>query len=480
MVARRYAADMPTTSLTSLALALFGAAFAAPCTTSLAATVAVDSSMAASADEFPEEWFWRMGKAGAAHRAMTGKPAPELKVKGGESGWTIIGEETPELAATLKELNAEGGDIDALKGKVVVVDFWATWCGPCRAALPKNVEMMKELGPKGLVVLGIHDAARGSDKMNDIAKGASLNYPLAIDDGGRSAAEWKVGFWPTYGVIDRKGILRAIGLQPQHVRAVAEKLLAEDAPESKTKQASAKKTSGSVPKGSVPKGSAPKGAMPADEQAAPEGTPAAPKGKSANGSAGDGAVVKDASAATKSARPEPVPAIYLEGDARKRARLANFDLCPESPALGAMTQWNNTESLGEGRSLAEFKGKIVVLDFWATWCGPCIQSIPKNNEIAKEYADDGVVLIGVCHKDGGEKMVETIRSKKIEYPCVLDAKGEANAAFKVDGYPDYVIIDREGRVRGADVQNGQVQNAIEYLLHQEKKQREQQGEKPQG
>ena len=432
---------MPTTSLTSLAtslvFALFGAAVAVPCTTSLAATVAVDPSMAASADEFPEEWFWRMGKAGAAHRAMTGKPAPELKVKGGESGWTIIGDETPELAATLKELNAEGGDIDALKGKVVVVDFWATWCGPCRAALPKNVEMMKELGPKGLVVLGIHDAARGSDKMNDIAKGASLNYPLAIDDGGRSAAEWKVGFWPTYGVIDRKGILRAIGLQPQHVRAVAEKLLAEDAPETKTKRSSQ------------------------------------------NNSSQNSASAASAASA-KNPRPEQVPAIYLEGDARKRARLASFDLCPESPALGAMTQWTNTESLGEGRSLAEFKGKIVVLDFWATWCGPCIQSIPKNNEIAKEYADDGVVLIGVCHKDGGEKMVETIRSKKIEYPCVLDAKGEANAAFKVDGYPDYVIIDREGRVRGADVQNGQVQNAIEYLLHQEKKQREQQGEKPQG
>lgn len=457
---------MPTTSLTSLAtslvFALFGAAVAVPCTTSLAATVAVDPSMAASADEFPEEWFWRMGKAGAAHRAMTGKPAPELKVKGGESGWTIIGEETPELAATLKELNAEGGDIDALKGKVVVVDFWATWCGPCRAALPKNVEMMKELGPKGLVVLGIHDAARGSDKMNDIAKGASLNYPLAIDDGGRSAAEWKVGFWPTYGVIDRKGILRAIGLQPQHVRAVAEKLLAEDAPEAKTKQAPPSKS---------------------------KETPAVtPKENSSWGQAAGGNAAGNApSTATKNERPEQIPAIYLEGDARKRARLASFDLCPESPALGAMTQWTNTESLGEGRSLAEFrslgefKGKIVVLDFWATWCGPCIQSIPKNNEIAKKYADDGVVLIGVCHKDGGEKMVETIRSKKIEYPCVLDAKGEANAAFKVDGYPDYVIIDREGRVRGADVQNGQVQNAIEYLLHQEKKQREQQaGEKTPG
>ena len=459
---------MPTSSLISLSLVVVGGDFAllpVPFNTTAPAITSGSLSAPAAAigaDEFPEEWFWRMGKAGAAHRAMTGKPAPELKVKGGESGWTIIGEETPELAATLKELNAEGGDIDALKGKVVVIDFWAPWCGPCRAALPKNVEMMKELGPKGLVVLGIHDAARGSDKMNDIAKGASLNYPLAIDDGGRSAAEWKVGFWPTYGVIDRKGILRAIGLQPQHVRAVAEKLLAEDAPEAKTKQAPPSKS---------------------------KETPAVtPKENSSWGQAAGGNAAGNApSTATKNERPEQIPAIYLEGDARKRARLASFDLCPESPALGAMTQWTNTESLGEGRSLAEFrslgefKGKIVVLDFWATWCGPCIQSIPKNNEIAKKYADDGVVIIGVCHKDGGEKMVETIRSKKIEYPCVLDAKGEANAAFKVDGYPDYVIIDREGRVRGADVQNGQVQNAIEYLLHQEKKQREQQaGEKTPG
>ncbi|MFM7261736.1 MAG: TlpA family protein disulfide reductase [bacterium] len=169
-------------------------------------------------------------------------------------------------------------------------------------------------------------------------------------------------------------------------------------------------------------------------------------------------------------RAEQLPETFLEGDARKRSRLAMFDLCPEAPALGAMTQWTNADALGEARSLADLKGKIVVLDFWATWCGPCIQSIPKNNELAKKYADKGVVLVGVCHKDGGEKMVETIRSKKIEYPCAIDSNGEANAAYKIDGYPDYVIIDREGRVRGADVQNGQVENAIEHLLRQEKTQ----------
>ncbi len=462
---------MPTFSITPFVLATCGSFFAilpamlGSLASAASSPVFATAAPLASADEFPEEWFWRMGKAGAAHRAMTGKPAPELKVK----EWSVVGEATPELTATLRELNGDATDpnaakgLDALKGKVVVVDFWATWCGPCRAALPKNVEMMSELGPKGLVVVGIHDAARGSEKMNEIAKGASLNYPLTVDDGGRSAAAWKVGFWPTYGVIDRKGFIRAIGLQPQHVRAVAEKLLAEDAPAAKEKHSSDKPSSD---KHSSDKPSSDK---PAKKPAAKieSGATAEP--------------TNDAPTANKNERPEQIPAIYLEGDARKRARLAGFDLCPESPALGAMTQWTNTETLGEARTLGDLKGKIVVLDFWATWCGPCIQSIPKNNEIAKEYADDGVVLIGVCHKDGGEKMVETIRSKKIEYPCVLDAKGEANAAFKVDGYPDYVIIDREGRVRGADVQNGQVQNAIEYLLHQEKKQREQQaGEKTPG
>jgi thiol-disulfide isomerase/thioredoxin len=398
--------------------------------------------------------FWRMGKAGTAHKAMTGKPAPELKVK----SWSIVAEETPELASLLKDLNANSNDLDALKGKVVVVDFWATWCGPCRAALPENVEMMKELGPKGLVVLGVHDASRGGERMNEIAKGASINYPLAIDDSGRSAAAWKVGFWPTYGVIDRKGILRAVGLQPQHVRTVAEKLLAEPAPEDARDAVKSRNDS---------------------DDASPE-TPTKKPSASDGGST-------SAPKAAANARPEQLPEIYLEGDARKRARLAMFDLCPEAPSFGELTQWTNAKGLGEvaggggaddgkdglARQLSDFKGKIegkiVVLDFWATWCGPCIQSIPKNNEIARMYADRGVVLIGVCHKDGGEKMVETIRSKKIEYPCAIDAKGEANAAYKVDGYPDYVIIDREGRVRGVDVQNGQVQNAIEFLLHQEEK-----------
>src|SRR2546426_12713239 len=61
-----------------------------------------------------------------------------------------------------------------------------------------------------------------------------------------------------------------------------------------------------------------------------------------------------------------------------------------APAL-AVTNWTNTKPL----QLADLKGKIVVLDFWATWCGPCLASVPHNNELQKKYAGKGVVCIAI-------------------------------------------------------------------------------------
>jgi cytochrome c biogenesis protein CcmG, thiol:disulfide interchange protein DsbE len=358
----------------------------------------------ASADEFPEAWFWRMGQAGPKHRQMTGKAAPALTVK----GWVGKDDEIAPLKA--------GDPIAALKGKVIVVDFWATWCGPCRAALPENVAMMRDLKGKGLVVIGVHDASKGSETMQQVASSVGVEYPLAIDDGGKSAKAWSVGFWPTYAVIDRKGTLRAIGLQPQNVRKVVEKLLAEDAP------------SLAKPDEKTPDKKEAPGAKPAEAPAA-----------------------------------KPISASLLEGDAQRRTALARFDNCPKAPDLELVGGWLNTDA-GMGKALSELKGKVVVLDFWATWCGPCIQSIPHNNELAKKYADKGLVMIGVCSPRGGEQMPDTVKSKGIAYPVCVDAKGRVNASYSVDGYPDYYIIDRQGRVRGADVNSTALENAIVQLL----------------
>ncbi|MEY2713692.1 MAG: hypothetical protein RIT24_35, partial [Planctomycetota bacterium] len=70
-------------------------------------------------------------------------------------------------------------------------------------ALPENAAIAKELKDRGLVVLGIHDSKRGSETMVEVAKEAGVEYPLAVDVGGKSASAYAVGFWPTYAVVDR-------------------------------------------------------------------------------------------------------------------------------------------------------------------------------------------------------------------------------------------------------------------------------------
>jgi peroxiredoxin len=162
------------------------------------------------AGEFPDQWTWDTDpKQRAEHAALEGKPMPALTV----TNW----------------INGEVKPAD-LKGKVVVVDFYATWCGPCMAAVPHNNEMLEKYQARGLVVIGVCTSRKGQEKFETNAKEHGMEYPIARDPDLKSQKAWAVHYYPTYAVIDRKGIVRAIGLQPQHVEAVVRKLLDEPAP----------------------------------------------------------------------------------------------------------------------------------------------------------------------------------------------------------------------------------------------------------
>jgi cytochrome c biogenesis protein CcmG/thiol:disulfide interchange protein DsbE len=154
---------------------------------------------------------------------------------------------------------------------------------------------------------------------------------------------------------------------------------------------------------------------------------------------------------------DPELSAFREGDAGLRARLEGLE--GTSPPALSVSNWINLEAA----TLEQLKGKIIVLDFWATWCGPCIASIPHTNELAAKYKDK-VVFIGVCHPQGGEKMADIVKTKGIQYPVCLDTEGATGKAYKVNGYPDYYILDSTGKLVVADCANRSVEDAIKALL----------------
>src|SRR5437667_1968717 len=163
--------------------------------------------LTARAGEFPDTWTWdKDPKARADHAALEGKPMPALEV----TGW-INGQIKPE----------------DMKGKVVIVDFYATWCRPCMEAIPHNNELLKQYKEKGLLIVGVCTHSRGQEKMPQTVKDKGIEYPTARDAQLKSQKAWAVHYYPTYAVIDRKGIVRVIGLQPGHVEKAVQKLLDE-------------------------------------------------------------------------------------------------------------------------------------------------------------------------------------------------------------------------------------------------------------
>jgi thiol-disulfide isomerase/thioredoxin len=105
-------------------------------------------------------------------------------------------------------------------------------------------------------------------------------------------------------------------------------------------------------------------------------------------------------------------------------------------------------------TLASLKGKVVLLDFWATWCGPCKAAMPSIQKIHDDYKDKGVAVLGVNtwekKEDGAKKYME---SKGFNYGCLL--KGDDLAtAYGVTGIPTLVVIGKDGKVALVEVGMG--------------------------
>ncbi len=103
---------------------------------------------------------------------------------------------------------------------------------------------------------------------------------------------------------------------------------------------------------------------------------------------------------------------------------------------------------GSPLSNASLKGKVVLLDFWATWCAPCRKSMPELQALHRKYAGRGFAVVGVSIDEGGPaKVKKYVAAKKIGYPIALDSeKSPAWDAYRVKAVPAAFLIDRQGRI----------------------------------
>lgn len=98
-------------------------------------------------------------------------------------------------------------------------------------------------------------------------------------------------------------------------------------------------------------------------------------------------------------------------------------------------------------ALSDFRGKVVVLNFWASWCTPCKQEMPNLERAWQEFRDRGVVVLGIDVLDDQKDAAAFLEALQITYPNVYDPDQTRMVAYQVTGLPTTIFIDREQRIR---------------------------------
>ncbi len=102
---------------------------------------------------------------------------------------------------------------------------------------------------------------------------------------------------------------------------------------------------------------------------------------------------------------------------------------------------------GQPVSLSQYKGQVVMLNFWASWCGPCWQEMPLLENIYKKYNKLGFTLLGVNVEPDSKAANDWLKQTPVSFPILYDTDSKVSKLYDVAGMPSTVIIDRKGNVR---------------------------------
>ena len=403
----------------------------------------------------------------------------------------------PAVEAEEWELRDGNGKVHKLsdyRGKVVMLDFWATWCGPCIQAMPSIEQLHKDYADKGVVVFGANTWERaGGAAADKFMSDRGFTY-ANLHNADPLAERYGVRGIPTFILFGVNGekIYQASGFGPNTKRELTEfldKYLADNkvgakAPAPKPEQWTLRDASGKEHSLSDYKGKLVmldfwatwcgpcKRAMPslqalhekyADKGLVLFGANTWERGDSQKYMREQGFTytnLLNADALADKYEVKGIPTFILFGadgtivhratgfSDKVKAELDAFieGYLAEHVQAEPAENWSLSDGSGKNYSLSDFKGKVVLVDFWATWCGPCIRAMPSLQAMHEQYGKQGLVVIGAntWERAGGAASDTFMRERGFTYLNLHDADKLAEK-YGVRGIPTFVVFGPDGR-----------------------------------
>ncbi len=277
-----------------------------------------------------------------------------------------------------------------LRGKVVVIQFWKIGDPSAQSWHQRIAASQQQFGADDLQVITVHPPADRNAVEKFLAR-QRFGVTTALDAAGELSGFFSGGDRAINIVIDRQGAVRHFGLNGRGIDVAIAELIAEP--------------------------------FDADTQAPEE----------FDAGAAAGPTVVDANEPAQAPAPADADGFPPYSNVVTTARDIRGR---QSPPVYAQTWLTDKPN---------FLGKVVVVDFWATWCGPCIASIPHTNALADKFRDS-VVIVGLSNEGAGD-IRQFMRNREMRYSIATDPMGRMQAAVGVRGIPHMMVVSPDGIVR---------------------------------
>ncbi len=152
---------------------------------------------------------------------------------------------------------------------------------------------------------------------------------------------------------------------------------------------------------------------------------------------------------------------------RAASELTRFDNLPNLKVGGVAPEIGGKDLEGKPLRLGDYRGKVVVVVFWGSWCGPCMAMVPHERELWERHRDEPFTLLGVNCGDTLEQARKTADDNRMDWPSFYDGedhRGPIATSYDVQKYPTVYVIDAKGVIRYIDTRGEELDKAVEMLL----------------